>query len=66
MCAELVPYETHYLYFSIVLAAGRKNWQLLATRLLRERGHLLRSYRLMNKILCLKQALARHDLNIYK
>ena len=29
-----------------------------------ERGHLLRSYRLVNRIVYLKQALKRHDLNI--
>ena len=29
-----------------------------------EQGHLLRSYKLVNRILCLKQTLTRHDLNI--
>ena len=32
--------------------------------LLGERGLLFRSYRLVNRILCLKQALTRHDLNV--
>ena len=32
--------------------------------LLGERGHLLRSYGIVNRLSCLKQALTRHDLNI--